>query len=142
MVIFTPRPLYPRRNRPGIHWTGTSVDPRDGLDAMKKRNIVSLPKNRTPHPLLGSGFNSGDYFYCLCAQRLLSSLAGDCLLTTVCDCQLAIFSRAVNCCWFRQHSHSWFWAPSGHMSKFLFVPRSLICFQRGTFFDERRGRCF
>jgi hypothetical protein len=40
-------------------------------------------------------------------------------------------SIAVNCCWPRQHSRSWFRAQSGLTTKFLFAPRPFMCLEMG-----------
>jgi hypothetical protein len=119
-----PGHFTPRRNRPGIHCTGTSVVPRDGLDAIKKKNIVSIPRIESRTRCLAVASNSGDYFYCLYAQLLLSSLAGDCLLTTDCDCRLAVLSRAVNCCWSSPAQSFFVWSPvRTHFQ--IFVPSNV-----------------
>jgi hypothetical protein len=39
----------------------------------------------------------------------------------------------------RQHNHSWFQVPSGPMTKSVFVPRPLTCFEMGLLSDERKG---
>jgi hypothetical protein len=36
----TPRPLYSRGKSPSTHWIGSWVNPRTGLDGVKKRNIL------------------------------------------------------------------------------------------------------
>jgi hypothetical protein len=43
VVIFPPRPLYPRGKRPGTHWTGGWVGPRARLDAAEKTKFLPLP---------------------------------------------------------------------------------------------------
>jgi hypothetical protein len=47
------------------------------------------------------------------------------------------YSRAVVCCCLRQHSQTWFRAPSGSMVIFLFV--SVPCFEVGPPLPRRKG---
>jgi hypothetical protein len=43
VVSFTPRPIYSRGKAPVTHWIGGWVDPRAGLDDVKKRKFFTLP---------------------------------------------------------------------------------------------------
>jgi hypothetical protein len=43
MTSFKPLPLYPRGKSPRYHWIGGWVDPRAGLDDVKKRKFLTLP---------------------------------------------------------------------------------------------------
>jgi hypothetical protein len=47
MNAFTPRPLYPEKRNPGIHWIGGCVGPKSGVDAVVKRKIQALAGNRS-----------------------------------------------------------------------------------------------
>jgi hypothetical protein len=42
VVSFTPQPLYPQGKIPGTHWIGGWVDPRAGMDDVKKRKFLTL----------------------------------------------------------------------------------------------------
>jgi hypothetical protein len=42
MVIFTPRPLYPRERAPGSHWIGGWVGQRASLDDAEKGKFFTL----------------------------------------------------------------------------------------------------
>jgi hypothetical protein len=50
VVSFTSRPLYPREKTPppGTHWIGGWMDPRAGLDDLKKRKFLTLSGLGTP----------------------------------------------------------------------------------------------
>jgi hypothetical protein len=41
MDSFTPRPLYPGERALGIHWIRGRMGPRDSLDVVVKRKILS-----------------------------------------------------------------------------------------------------
>jgi hypothetical protein len=43
-VSITLRPLYLRGKVPGAHWLGGWVDPRAGVDDMKKGKFLTLPR--------------------------------------------------------------------------------------------------
>jgi hypothetical protein len=44
VVSFTPQPLYSLGNgSPVIHWIGSWVDPRAGLDDVVRRKILQVP---------------------------------------------------------------------------------------------------
>jgi hypothetical protein len=47
VVSFTIRSLHPRERAPGTHWTGGCVDPRAGLDAVKRK--ISCPCGKSNH---------------------------------------------------------------------------------------------
>jgi hypothetical protein len=47
VVIFTPRPPYPRERYLGTHWIRSWVGPRAVLQTVVRRKIPSLPGNRT-----------------------------------------------------------------------------------------------
>jgi hypothetical protein len=54
VVSFTPRPLYPRRRTPGIHWIGGCVGPWTGLEDEKRKisplqGLVLRPLSRPAH---------------------------------------------------------------------------------------------
>jgi hypothetical protein len=44
VISFTSRPLNPPGISPGTHWTGGWGDPRAGLDDVKKRKFLTLPR--------------------------------------------------------------------------------------------------
>jgi hypothetical protein len=48
VVSFTSRPLYPWDRAPGTHWIGGWVVTRAGLDAVVKRKIPSLCRDKNP----------------------------------------------------------------------------------------------
>jgi hypothetical protein len=47
---FTP----PRERAPGAHWTGGWVEPKAGMDIVKKRKSLAPARNQTLIPLLSS----------------------------------------------------------------------------------------
>jgi hypothetical protein len=50
VVSFTPLPLYPGERTSCIHWTGGSVGPRFGLDAVEKRKILHCRESKRGLP--------------------------------------------------------------------------------------------
>jgi hypothetical protein len=41
--LHAPAALHPGKRAPGTHWTGGWVGPRAGLDAVDKRQFLTLP---------------------------------------------------------------------------------------------------
>ena len=69
VVSSTPQPHFTPRERPGTHFTGGWVGPRDGLDG---RKISSPPGSRTVQPVAQSLYRLSYPAQCFCRVKTVS----------------------------------------------------------------------